>query len=86
MHSWEPSDTGVGSTEGWAAYGNTTISQATDLAFHGSASLKLNMSNISNTTAGGAARTITTPESWNSIQQDLLAWMYVPSGYQYAAA
>jgi YD repeat-containing protein len=82
MHSWEPADTGAGSTEGWAAYGNTTISQATDRAFHGSASLKLNMSNISNTTAGGAARTITTPESWNSIQQDLLAWMYVPSGYQ----
>jgi RHS repeat-associated protein len=81
-NSWEPADSGTGSTEGWTANANTTINQTTERAFHGSASLKLNVSNITNTTAGGATRTYTTPDIWNSIQQDLTIWVYVPSGAQ----
>jgi RHS repeat-associated protein len=81
-NSWKPTDSGTGSTEGWAANANTTISQSTERAFHGSAALKLSVSNITNTSAGGASRSYTTPDTWNSIQQDLLSWVYVPSGVQ----
>jgi RHS repeat-associated protein len=71
----------AGSTDGWAAEANTTVSQTAERAFSGSGSLKLSLAGVTSTAAGGASRAFATPVSWNRTEQELTAVVWVPAGY-----
>lgn len=64
--------------------GNATgVSQSTE-HYYGTVggSLKLDLNNVTSSTAGSAVKTFSTPETWNSTQQDLYTLVYVPSGFR----
>jgi RHS repeat-associated protein len=72
----------AGDTEGWTGIGNSTVSQSTEQKFRGTGSLRVNVNTGDPSTSVGAKRTFDPPVAWNSLQQEVLGFVYLPTGSQ----
>lgn len=69
----------AGVTSGWTAEGTATdVAQSTEQDFRGTGSLKVDISGATSSAVAGIGLYPSPTESWNSIQQELLTYVYVP--------
>jgi RHS repeat-associated protein len=82
----------AGSTDNWVATGSAvSVAQATDHVFRGTGALRIDLGAYSpcalpcSNPPRGASRTFPTPVSLNSTEQELMAWVYAPTGSSISA-